>query len=308
MFSQYKINNMKKSIIRNFIQAPLLNFVLAFGSIFICLVPKLFGINDSFNIPDAIDTVDHESIKTAALLLLLSAAPTLVDFLLDVFSGHYSLEKNQELKKALVVTSISYVLVALDILSKIGHFPVHITPVNFYLSFEFLVWCARLSTTASLMFAISTRNPELFPAWKTGIVTLSVATYGLLRYVLPNESNMVGVYYIFLFTLRIGLVTTVHCMYCMWIYSFVTLRKWTVNDYGVLFYILVFTFLSIHFICNSINNVFFKSACSAMVNLDRFEPDKTIIDLVIAKVLFSVVPNRLAKIELLASKVRIVMF
>ena len=293
--------------IRDFIHTPRLNFALAFSAIFVCIVPKLFGFSDSFNIPDANDIFDKESMKTAALLLALSASPTLLDFLLDIFSGHDNLEKNQELKRALVVTSLSYILVSLDILAKIGYFPVHITPTNIHLSFEFLVWCARLNTTAALMFALSTRNPELFPAWQTGIATLTVASYGLLRYVIPSESNIDGMSYIILFALRVGLTTSVHYLYCTWIYSLVTLRKWTVNDYGVLFYVLVFTFLSLHFISNSIHKVFFNSVYSAMINLDRFQVERTIIDLVIAKVMFSVIPARLAKLEMIKSKVIIML-
>ena len=79
------------------------------------------------------------------------------------------------------------------------------------------------------------------------------------------------------------------------------------NDYGVLFYVLVFTFLSLHFISNSIHKVFFNSVYSAMINLDRFQVERTIIDLVIAKVMFSVIPARLAKLEMIKSKVIIML-
>ena len=122
---------------------------------------------------------------------------------------------------------------------------------------------------------------------------------------IPSEGNLDELSYIILFTLRISLTTGVHYIYCVWLYSLATLRKWTVNDYGVLFYILVFTFLSLHFISNSIHKVFFSSAYSAIINLDRFHVERTIIDLVIAKVMFSVIPGRLAKIEMIESKVNI---
>ena len=75
---------------------PELNFLLAVFSISLCVLPKFVGINDSFNIAGSNDNFDKESMKTSALLLLLSASPTTFDFVMDMFSGHQNLKKDQE--------------------------------------------------------------------------------------------------------------------------------------------------------------------------------------------------------------------
>ena len=248
---------------------PQLNFALAFVAIIICMIPKFLGYQDSFNRDGANDIFDKESMKTSALLLLLSATPTIIDFVLDIWFGHHNLDKNQALKKTHFTTALSLVVISLDILAKLGYFSIHLTPSSLHLSFEYLVWVGRLTMTASLMFSLSTLNCKLFPVWKTSIVTLTVASYGLLRYVIPHESNMDSLYYYLLFTGRIFLIMCVHYMYCAWVYAFITLRKWTLNDYGALFHFVVFTLLTLNFISNSIYKVFYTSPLAAVINLDH---------------------------------------
>ena len=290
--------------ITRWLHRPKLNVALAFGSIFVCIVPKLFNYNDSFNLPHANDIFDKESMKTAALLLLLSATPSLLDFLLDMIFGNHNLDKLPELKRSRFVTGLSYALASLYILAALGYFPPKLTFVKFNFSFEFVVWCVRLNTTASLMFAMSTRNPDKFPVWKTSLATLAVASYGLMRYVVPLEDNMDGPYYWVLLTARMFLVSCVHCMYIDWIYAFFILRKWTVSDYCVLFYLLVFTFLTLDFISNSIYVRIAEYLHTSVVNINRLRVERCMINLVIANVMFSVVPGRLAKIEMMELKVR----
>ena len=282
---------------------PFFNFALVITSVLICVLPKIFDFKDSFNRPGVNDIFDKESMKTCALLLLLSASPTVLDFLLDILFGHHNLDKNHDLKRASFLTSISYIIVSLDILAKLGYFAVDIIPTHLHLSFEFLVWFVRLSSTASLMFSLSTLNPELFPTWKTSIVTLTVASYGLLRYVVPYEGSLDYTFYYVLFSIRICLIMCVHYMFCDWLYKLFTHRKWTLKDYGVLFYLTVFALLTLNFISNSISNVFYKSAYVALINLDHLRVQQTIIDLVIANVMLAVIPSRLAKIELIEYKV-----
>ena len=153
------------------------------------------------------------------------------------------------------------------------------------------------------MFALSTLNSKLFPVWKTCIVTITVASYGLLRYVIPFEGHLDGAYYFILFSVRIFLIMCVHHMYCVWVYAFLILRKWTLNDFGALFYLVVFTLLTLDFISNGIYKVFFKSAYAAVINLDRLRVERTMIDLVIAHVMMKIIPSRLAKIEFIEHKV-----
>ena len=303
LLNYYFICKMSLRHFRTLFHKPELNFFIALLSISICIIPKFFGYKDSFNRPDSNDIFDVESMKTSALLLLLSASPTLLDFAFDFLFG--SQDKLPELKRSRVAAALSYTLVSLDILSKLGYFPVHITSTKFHLSFEFLVWCIRLSTTASLMFATSTRNPVLFPVWQTSIATLSVASYGLLRYVVPLEGVLGGVlYYNIILTTRIFLVSCVHYFFCVWVHSFLIIRKWTMNDYCVLFYVLIFTFLTLDFVSNTVYVVIANYAYSNVVNMDRLRVERSIISLVISQVMFSVIPGRLAKIEMMQLKVK----
>ena len=228
-----------------------LNFAVAFTAIIICVLPKLFGFNNSFNKPGANEIYDQDSMKISAFLLFVLALPTTLDYLIDIFHGHSNQDKVQELKKAHFIASLSYILASLDILAKLGYFPLHITSPSLHINFEFLVWCVRLNTTASLMTAANIRNPVMFPVWKTLVVTLAVSSHGLLRYVFES-GYMNGIYHNVVFVARTFLVTCVHYMYCVWVYNFWTHRKWTVNDYGVLFYVLVFTFLTLDFISNTV--------------------------------------------------------
>ena len=292
--------------ITRWLHRPKLNVALAFVSIFICIVPKLFNYGDSFNLPNANNIYDKETMKTSALLLLLSAAPSLLDFLLDMIFGNHNLDKLPELKRSRFVTGLSYSLASFYILAALGYVPLNLTFFNFHFSFDFIVWCVRLNTTASLMFAMSTRNPEKFPVWKTCIVTLAVASHGLMRYVIPVVDNTDGLYHCVLLTARMFLVSCVHCMYIEWVYSFIILRKWTVSDYCVLFYLMVFTFLTLDFISNSIYVRIVEYTQSAVISIERLRVERCMINLVIANVMFSVVPGRLAKIEMMEMKVRII--
>ena len=277
-----------------------LSFALTIISIVICLVPKFFGFIDSFNKPYANDIYDKELMKISAFLLLILALPTVFDFLIDICYGHNNQNKAQELKEAHFIAALSYVFASVDILAKLGYFPLHITSPSLHISFEFLVWCARLNTTASLMAALSIRNPVSFPVWKTSIVTLAVSSYGLLRYIFPT-GFMHGIFYHIIFVVRTVLVSCVHYMYCVWIYNFWTHRKWTVNDYGVLFYVLVFTFLTLDFISNTVYVVVakhFYSESMIIINVDKLRVERAIISLIISNVVFSVVSGRLVKMEI----------
>ena len=287
-------------ILKGFTKTHLrLNFVVAFAAIAVCVLPKLVGFTDSFNKPDTNDIYDKETMKISAFLLFILALPTAVDFLLDIFHGHNNQDKAQELKKAHFIAALSYIFASLDILAKLGYFPLHITSPSLHINFEFLVWCVRLNTTASLMTATNIRNPDLFPVWKTVIVTLAVSSHGLLRYVVPL-GYMYGTYHHVLLATRTFLVTCVHYMYCVWVYKFWTHHKWTVNDYGVLFYVLVFTFLTLDFISNTIYVTVAKylSSNAVVYNIDKLRVERSIISLVIANVVFSVISGRLAKMEI----------
>ena len=284
------------------VHSPYLNWAITFTTILICIIPKHFGYYDSFNKPTVNYLFNKESLLMLAVGLFVCSLPMLVDVFLDYFS---SSKYKKNFSPTRLVTSISTIIASLDILHKIGYSPYVITPVSFYLSFGFNVWCLRLITTSGLMFAISLENPQLFPAWQTGLFTLTTASYGLLRYVVDFD-DFTHAYYLVLFALRIMLVMNVHVTLPYWIYSLCKRPKWTVSDYAVIFYLLVYTFMTLDFITDSIYKVFYESFVGAFINIKGFHVERTMVCQLIAMVVLKIVPGRLTRIELIESKVNII--
>ena len=283
---------------------PHLNFVLSFVVILICIVPKLFGYYDSFNNPEVIYKSNNKSMTILATGIFVCSLPMLLDTLLDLLLSRLASSKYKKtISMTSLVTSISAILVSIDVLHKLGYIPYHVTPDWLHLSIDFLVWCLRLNITAGLMYAISVRNPQLFPVWQTLLFTMTTASYGLLRYFVESEYAMTNGYFIFLSGLRVALVMNVHVMLPCWIYMLCKRPQLTASDYAVIFYLLVFTFTTLDFISGSIYKVFFESVSIAFSNNKGFQVERTMTCQLVEMVVLTIVPGCLARIELIESKV-----
>ena len=291
-------------VFSSFHKCSKLNFASSFAVILICVVPKLFGYYDSFNKPEILFSADSKNLTILSTCLFVCSLPMLLDAVLDLLSN---LLKNSKYKKLIsvtnLVTSLSTILISIDILHKLGYIPYHVTPDSLHLSVGFLVWCLRLNMTAGLMYAINVENSQLFPIWQTFLFTMTTASYGLLRYVVEFENGMAIGYYMFLTGLRVALVMNVHMTLPYWIYILLKRPKWTVSDYAVTFYLLVFIFMTLDFISDSIYKVFFVSVTEAFSNTKGFHVERTMVCQLIAMVVLTIIPGRLARIELIESKV-----
>ena len=118
---------------------PHLNFVLSFVVILICIVPKLFGYYDSFNNPEVIYKSNNKSMTILATGIFVCSLPMLLDTLLDLLLSRLASSKYKKtISMTSLVTSISAILVSIDVLHKLGYIPYHVTPNWLHLSIDFL--------------------------------------------------------------------------------------------------------------------------------------------------------------------------
>lgn len=278
---------------------PHLNFLISFGAILACMVPKLFGVYDSFNKPGLKLSSNREFMASLATGLCISALPMFLDGILDCINNT-SCKKNRKLTR--LAASISTIFTSIYIFHHLGHIPSLLPNSTVHISFDFLIWFLRLNMTAALMCALSLEDSQLFPVWQTCLFTLTTATYGLVRFVADLKITLTGLY-ILLFGLRIILVMNVHVTAPYWVYKLLNSAKWNVSHYAVVFYLLVYTVLTLDFFSASIYKVFNGNFTSAFVNISGCEVERTICCQIIAMIVLTIVPGRLARIELMESQV-----
>jgi hypothetical protein len=272
----------------------LYNIMVAAATISLCHISESYKktVLGDCALRQSIETVDF---KISSVVLMFSSLPMIVDLVMDLNTKFMSSNECYHFLGRLIST-VTMCITAEQLSTR------NILSSNNFSSILLSIFTFRMSIGSSLMFCLCVAKPTVFtPVYTTTVTTLLCITSFIRFQALGTDGTLHMVGNIF--------------AYCKLLYITITLisltsgmvRKstiWMVDDYTSIFYLCVYLILLFSIHSPSFSKLFsYERFDVNILDLDPHESSTVLYMYSLTAVLLTIVPGRIARMNILALKV-----